>query len=103
MVLCVLSDMQIDDADPNESKTMFDLIKIKYKNAGYEMPTIVFWNLRQTSGFPSTTKEENIIMVSGYNSVLLNEFSEKGIDAFNEITPFKMVKDILDNPRYDLM
>ena len=103
MVLCVLSDMQIDDADPNESKTMFDLIKTKYKNAGYEMPTIVFWNLRQTSGFPSTTKEENIIMVSGYNSVLLNEFSEKGIDAFNEITPFKMVKDILDNPRYDLM
>ncbi len=103
MVLCVLSDMQIDDADPNESKTMFDLIKTKYKNAGYEMPTIVFWNLRQTSGFPSTTKEENIIMVSGYNSVLLNEFSEKGIDSFNEITPFKMVKDILDNPRYDLM
>ena len=42
-------------------------------------------------------------MVSGYNSVLLNEFSEKGIDSFNEITPFKMVKDILDNPRYDLM
>ena len=42
-------------------------------------------------------------MVSGYNSVLLNAFSEKGVDAFKDITPFKMVKDILDNPRYDLM
>ena len=103
MVLCVLSDMQIDEAIDVDTSTMFDLVKTKYENKGYQLPTIIFWNLRQTDGFPSTTKEENVIMVSGYNSVLLNEFSEKGIEAFNNITPFKMVKDILDNPRYDLM
>ena len=103
MVLCVLSDMQIDEAIDVDTSTMFDLVKTKYKNKGYQLPTIVFWNLRQTNGFPSTTKEKSVIMVSGYNSVLLNEFSEKGIEAFNQITPFKMVKDILDNPRYDLM
>ena len=103
MVLCVLSDMQIDEASGLDTSTMFDLIKIKYKNAGYELPTIVFWNLRQTNGFPSTTTEDNVIMVSGYNSVLMNAFSEKGIDAFKDITPFKMVKDILDDSRYDYM
>jgi hypothetical protein len=103
IVMCVLSDMQIDDAVTIESKTMFDLIRTKYKTFGYEMPTILFWNLRQTNGFPSTTTQENVIMVSGYNSTLLNAFSEKGIDAFKKITPFKMVKDILNNPRYDLM
>ena len=69
----------------------------------YNPPHILFWNLRQTNGFPSTTTQENVIMVSGYNSTLLNAFSEKGIDAFKKITPFKMVKDILNNPRYDLM
>ncbi len=103
MVLCVLSDMQINDATCVDTSTMFDLVKTKYNNKGYQLPTIVFWNLRQTSGFPSTTTENNVIMVSGYNSVLLNAFSEKGVDAFKDITPFKMVKDILDNPRYDLM
>ena len=103
MVLCVLSDMQIDEATGLDTSTMFDLIKIKYKNAGYKLPTIVFWNLRQTNGFPSTTTEDNVIMVSGYNSVLLNTFSEKGVDAFKDITPFKMVKDILDDSRYDYM
>lgn len=103
MVLCVLSDMQIDESIDLDISTMFDLVKTKYENKGYQLPTIVFWNLRQTDGFPSTTKEKNVIMVSGYNSVLLNEFSEKGIEAFSNITPFKMVKKILDNPRYDLM
>ena len=103
MVLCVLSDMQIDESIDLDISTMFDLVKTKYENKGYQLPTIVFWNLRQTDGFPSTTKEKNVIMVSGYNSVLLNEFSEKGIEAFSNITPFKMVKNILDNPRYDLM
>ena len=103
MVLCVLSDMQIDEATGLDTSTMFDLIKTKYKNAGYKLPTIVFWNLRQTNGFPSTTTEDNVIMVSGYNSVLLNTFSEKGVDAFKDITPFKMVKDILDDSRYDYM
>ena len=103
IVLCVLSDMQIDEAIDVDTSTMFDLVKTKYKNKGYQLPIIVFWNLRQTNGFPSTTTENNVIMVSGYNSVLLNAFSEKGVDAFKDITPFKMVKDILDNPRYDLM
>ncbi len=103
MVLCVLSDMQIDEAICVDTGTMFDLIKIKYKNAGYQLPTIVFWNLRQTNGFPSTTTENNVIMVSGYNSVLLNAFSEKGVDAFKNITPFKMMKNILDDSRYDFM
>ena len=103
MVLCVLSDMQIYESIDLDISTMFDLVKTKYENKGYQLPTIVFWNLRQTDGFPSTTKEKNVIMVSGYNSVLLNEFSEKGIEAFSNITPFKMVKNILDNPRYDLM
>jgi hypothetical protein len=103
MVLCVLSDMQIDEATSVDTSTMFDLVKTKYKNKGYQLPTIVFWNLRQTSGFPSTTTENNVIMVSGYNSALLNAFSEKGLDAFKDITPFKMVKDILDDSRYDFM
>ena len=103
IVMCVLSDMQIDEASEDSTNTMFDLIKEKYKNVGYEIPTILFWNLRKTNGFPSITTQENVIMVSGYNTSLLNHFSEKGVEGFKDITPFKMIKDILDNPRYNLM
>ena len=81
MVLVILSDMQIDMANTDNTiewhiqiemdnmDTMFEMMKNKYHDAGlrtihqepYELPHIVFWNLRSTTGFPS------IINNSKYN------------------------------------
>ena len=82
MVLVILSDMQIDmanmdnrnsnlylninsNSNSNSNRnmdTMFEMMKKKYHDAGlrtihqepYELPHIVFWNLRSTTGFPSS-------------------------------------------------
>lgn len=105
--LVILSDMQIDQASNNRD-TMFDYMRERYATVGlqskfrtpYPLPHIVFWNLRSTSGFPSLTTTANTTMISGNSPMLLNAFSEKGVDMLKDLTPFNMLKDQLENPRY---
>jgi len=116
MVLAVFSDMQFNAASslcstPHTKKTMFDRMKLKFANAGlassfrrpYPLPHMLFWNLRKTDGFPTLSTDNNVTMLSGYSSVLLNEFSQKGVEALREYTPYKMLKSILQNERYDVV
>ena len=123
MVLIILSDMQIDCAQNsqnyytdtlnksqnNEDKVMFEMMKQKYHNAGlrtiykepYELPHIIFWNLRSTTGFPSLSTTENTSMMSGNNPVLLNTFCNEGIDGLKNYTPWKTLLKQLSNKRYN--
>ena len=119
MVLAVFSDMQIDnrwankDSDTNGSSfnTLFEEIKQMYAEAGikskyeqpYEAPHILFWNLRKTSGFPVLSTEKNVTILSGYSSTLLNIFCSKGLGELKTVTPRKMLEDLLNNPRYNIL
>ena len=111
MVLCVLSDMQIDcDEVQGNNETMFELMKRRYHDLGMDMygvpispPHIVFWNLRKTDGFPSLTTEKNTTMMSGYSPVLLNAFIEKGMDALAEFSPETMFLEMMNKSRYDCL
>jgi len=113
MVLTILSDMQIDTSDDvmksPKRETMFDTMTTKFEEAGirskyntpYKLPIIVFWNLRKTNGFPTTSYSENAIMISGYSPVLLNSFMNGGIQALKECTPWKLFVQQLSSTRYD--
>ena len=113
IILAVYSDMQIDAAQgwgDGDQSTMLELIKRKFAEAGlrskfktpYVQPHILFWNLRKTSGFPATAFDENVSFLSGYSSTLLNVFETKGIDELRKMTPYKLLSDILGNPRYNI-
>ena len=113
IILAVYSDMQIDAArgwGEGDQSTMLELIKRKFAEAGlrskfrtpYAQPHILFWNLRKTSGFPATSFDENVSFLSGYSSTLLNVFETKGIDELRKMTPYKLLSDILANPRYNI-
>ena len=69
----------------------------------YKPPHILFWNLRSTMGFPVLSSQKNVTMLSGYSSVLLNTFYEKGMDGLKSYTPYKMICDILNNERYSCL
>ena len=112
MVLVILSDMQIDTANADTAMTedtMFEMMKKKYHDAGlrtihqepYELPHIVFWNLRSTTGFPTLSTTVNTTMMSGNNPVLLNAFCEKGVESLNNCTPWNMLIEELSNKRYE--
>lgn len=111
LTLVILSDMQIDDScSIDKRNTMFKNIEKLYEETGiricgqaYKPPHIVFWNLRKTSGFPSVASQDNVTMTSGFSPVLLNQFSEKGVEVLKTVTPWTMIKDTLDVERYKRM
>ncbi|KAI9703471.1 MAG: hypothetical protein M1820_005775 [Bogoriella megaspora] len=95
----VFSDMQFDAAESYSStwdKSSFERIQKLYKEAGYEMPQLVFWNLaggraghiagygtRYGFGDPRAPKpvdaqELGVALVSGYSQAQLKMFMEKG-------------------------
>jgi len=86
---------------------MFEQIKTKYAEVGMRMygvplkpPHILFWNLRNTSGFPTLSTEAGCSMMSGYDPTILNMFCEIGMEALKDLTPYNMLLKQLDNPRY---
>lgn len=123
ILLIVLSDMQINGFSSSEASsygcysaqnydnTMYDRIKEMYSQAGmkskyntpFNPPHIVFWNLRKTEGFPTTSTQNNVTMISGYSDVLLNNLFENGTDSLKNYNPYSIVTHILDNRRYDCL
>lgn len=101
MTLGIFSDMQIDQGDGNYDETMYQFIKTEYNNAGYEAPHILFWNLRQTTGFPNLSSNLNTSMMSGASDNLIKFFLDKGMDALQDYTPYKQFVEQMMVPRYD--
>lgn len=112
VVLTVLSDMQIDGSLLEEyshgggwgrgggwDDTAQAAVTTMWTDAGYQVPHVVWWNLRKTDGFPAMTNTPNATMISGYSAAILNAFEGKGIEALNEYTPEKMFLDMMDHVR----
>ena len=94
-VLYIFSDMQWDQADKTVSG--FDNIKQIYSKYNYEMPTIVFWNLRHTDTFNNKSNQLNTKIMSGFSPNLFKQFMNGN---FIETTPWTTLKDLLESDRY---
>lgn len=82
----VFSDMQFDQSHDSNDRwtTSYDRIKAKYKEAGYKMPRIIFWNLAATATEkPVTVDDSDTALVSGYSQGMLKAFLESG--AFEDV------------------
>jgi len=109
MVLAIFSDMQINEAQKGlDMNSMYKNIERLYSDTGIELwgkpfrpPHILFWNLRNTDGFPCLSSQKNVSMMSGFSPALLNSFCNLGIEALTECTPYSMLVSQLKNPRYD--
>lgn len=94
--LLILSDMEFDSATGKNSPwsrpeadngTNLEAIREKYAEAGYTMPSIVFWNLNGRSGnLPALADETGVVMVSGFSPTIM-----KSVLAGEIVTP----KDIM--------
>ena len=107
LTLVILSDMQIDQADKNwESldsniRTIFaETGKKSSHGEPYSPPTLIYWNMRNTDGFPCSTTRENVIMVSGYSIDVLNSVFSKGPDALKKMKPWDALSVTLEANRY---
>ena len=69
--------MEFDACGGQEYETDYQLIKRKFDDAGYQLPGIVFWNLRGGSrSKPVTKNEKNVAMVSGFSGQMMKTFLE---------------------------
>lgn len=78
----VFSDMQFNQAQSHNTprwSTSFQRIEKLYKDAGYEMPTMIFWNLAaRTTGVPVAADQPGTVLVSGYSQGQMKMFLDNG-------------------------
>ena len=95
--LIILSDMQFDVTFDYPDLKIFELIEKKYSKAGYKVPDIIFWNLRNSSGVPVTFHQNGTALVSGFSPSIM-----KSILACTEISPVKIMMETINKDRYEL-
>lgn len=105
--LLILSDMEFDmargasygyflgDAEiPSSRKTLFETIRKKWTNAGYQVPTLVFWNLNGSrTTFPEIDSENGVIYLSGFSTNELAMVMSGQYEATEEVTVEETVLD----------
>lgn len=87
----IISDMQFDSCVMG---TNFDSMKEMYRNSGYELPTIIFWNVdARNSQVPVKRDENGVILVSGFSPVIFSQ-------AMEHITPEEHMEKVINSKRY---
>ncbi len=70
--LIIISDMEFDQGIYSKQGTNFEGWKKAFKEKGYELPKIIFWNVAgNTMGVPTTKFENDVAMVSGFSTTIL--------------------------------
>lgn len=96
--LLILSDMQFDACVRYDDNAM-GMIKRKYKDAGYKLPNIVFWNLvSYADNTPVKTNDNGVALVSGFSPAIMS--TVLGADP-EDFTPYKMMMRVIMSDRYD--
>ncbi|KAE9965621.1 hypothetical protein BLS_007498 [Venturia inaequalis] len=92
------------DSDSTEWSSSFERIKQSYAEAGYEMPTLVFWDLaggREFASKPVGAEEPGTALVSGYSQGQLKMFLDGG--EFEELEVEETVEDAEGDEGEDLI
>lgn len=97
--LIIISDMQIncvEGVDCNNRMTFYDTMKLRYEEAGYTMPQVIFWNVNaQRATFHASASSEGVSLVSGFS---VNVF--KSVMDSIGTTPFELMMNVVNNERY---
>jgi hypothetical protein len=115
--LFIFSDMQFNSADSSFGRTTYQIAAKEWRDAGYVLPMIVFWNLAsRTTGFAVNGDTPNTVLLSGFSPVLLKMFlSGHPIFKIKDPTPmdvmmldfwgdsYKAVRDLIANVQKDLL
>ena len=107
--LLILSDMEFDSAHTERDyshnnnrdalKPLFSQIREEWEEAGYKIPTLVFWQLNaERSPIPEVDNELGIVFVSGYTTDNLDLVLSGELANF---TPEQQLSLILSNERYN--
>lgn len=92
--LLIISDMEFDQACGYH--TNFDSIKAMYAEAGYQMPGIIFWNVKGRLGnVPVKANTPNTALVSGYSPSII-----RSVLGGDDLTPIAVMLKTINVERY---
>lgn len=96
--IVIVSDMQFDcGCTSTPDKTLFESFIEKYKEHGYKMPKLIFWNTSTyyNHDVPLRTNENGVTLLSGFSNNMVD------MVVNNELDPFKALIKTLKNKKYD--
>jgi hypothetical protein len=101
-MLLILSDMQFDECTEYDDSAM-QMIQRKYKDAGYDLPKIVFWNLsmygKENGNTPVKFDQNGTAHISGFSPSIMKSVLANDLEDY---TPYNVMLKTLMNSRYDL-
>lgn len=99
-----------------DKNTLFDTIKAEWNAAGYEVPTLVFWQLNnERTLYPEIDSKNGIIYLSGFSTNTLDMVMEGKFEVEQKkemdngeivtekrvMTPYEQMKAIVSQKRYE--
>lgn len=100
-ILFVFTDMEFNQAFLGSQETNIEVAKREFGEHGYELPALVFWNLRADTSRTSTPVQKNengAILLSGFSGQLLSfVMNQKNLV---DCSPWNFVKTIIDHNKY---
>ena len=99
-MIIILSDMEFNAAvDGNFNKTAQEIFELKYNNAGYKIPKIVYWNIHaKNDNFPVKFDKNGVILVSGFSPSLLTS-----VLSGKDLNPYSMMMEVVNSERYSVI
>ena len=97
--LVIFSDMQFDQGVTRDESAI-EMTERKFKEAGYTVPNVVFWNLNAAYGnTPVKFDKRGTALVSGFSPAVAGGIMGGNMDDF---TPEAIMLKTVMKPRYDL-
>jgi len=94
--LVVISDMEIDSCG-NREWTFYDKMSAKFREAGYEIPNVVFWNVNSRHDvFHADANRKGVQLVSGQSASTF-----KNLISCIGMTPTEAMLKIINSERYE--
>ena len=94
--IIVISDMEIDRCGDRQW-TFYDQMACKYRNYGYEIPNVIFWNVNSRNEvFHADKNRRGVQLCSGQSVTTFKQL----MDCVGS-TPIEMMNRIINSERYD--
>jgi len=92
----IISDMEFDYCSDNADLTNFDNAKRAFAKHGYQLPTVVFWNVdSRNQQQPVTMNEQGVVLVSGCSPRVFSMVMS------GNLSPYAFMMETLGTERYE--
>ncbi|KAF9158277.1 hypothetical protein DFQ26_007807 [Actinomortierella ambigua] len=78
-------------------------IQVLYRRKGYELPRIVFWNLRPSAAegnMPVLATTGDTALVSGFSGMMMKTFLRGGDDLLQDMDPVRVMEAAISGPEF---